>query len=64
MQEFIFITYNEENDGVSDVNNNVIASIKWLKNLMNEDKDMIVPGRDQYHAMFDWLKTNHPEKLL
>ena len=64
MQEFIFISYHEENDGVSDVNNNVIASIEWLKTLMDADKDIIFPGRDSYRAMVEWLKINHPEKLL
>lgn len=64
MQEFMFISYHGEDDGVSDVNKNVIASIEWLKTLMNADKNIMFAGRDSYHAMIDWLKTNHPEKLL
>lgn len=64
MQEFTFISYHEENDGVSDANKNIMASIKWLKTLVNMDEEIRFPGRDSYFAMIEWLKTNHPEKLL
>lgn len=64
MQEFTFISYHEENDGVSDINKNTMASIEWLKALVNMDEEIKFPGHDSYFAMIDWLKINHPEKLL
>ena len=67
MDEFRFITYDKDDDGLTKVNGNVNASIEWLKLFMTTDKQKKLkkmPGGDTYCAMISWLKLNHPEKLL
>lgn len=66
MSRFKFISNDEENGRVIEINGNATASIKWLLNyFVYENKnEAYTPGRDSYRDMVEWLQTNHPEKCL